>query len=141
MLLRAAAGSAAGAATSVCYFSGLFRCVRCRNWLGGIRFLSLLLFATTSTLLLLLLLLKIILQARISFTNAQERSIPTYCTTVTTASTTATTTTAASGGAGGRGKVGDQPPTIPTTKLPPQHCKMPSEPFGRTLHVPIGRPY
>ena len=24
---------------------------------------------------------------------------------------------------------------------PPQHCKMPSEPFGRTLHVPVGRPY
>ena len=107
-LLRAAAGSAAGAATSVFCFPGLVGCVRCRNWLGGIRFSSLLVFTTTSTLLLFLLLLKIMFQVRNSFTNAQERSIPTY-----------------SGAA----------------KLPPQHCKMPSEPFGRTLHVPVGRPY
>ena len=140
-LLRAAAGSAAGAATSVFCFPGLVGCVRCRNWLGGIRFSSLLVFTTTSTLLLFLLLLNFLFQVRNSFTNAQERSIPTYSTTVTTASTTATTTTAASGGAGGRGKVGDQPPIIPTTKLPPQHCNIPSEPFGRTLHVPVGRPY
>ena len=107
-LLRAAAGSAAGAATSVFCFPGLVGCVRCRNWLGGIRFSSLLVFTTTSTLLLFLLLLNLLFQVRNSFTNAQERSIPTY-----------------SGAA----------------KLPPQHCKMPSEPFVRTLHVPIGRPY
>lgn len=107
-LLRAAAGSAAGAATSVFCFPGLVGCVRCRNWLGGMRFSSLLVFTTTSTLLLFLLLLNLLFQVRNSFTNAQERSIPTY-----------------SGAA----------------KLPPQHCKMPSEPFGRTLHVPVGRPY
>ena len=99
-----------------CYFRlllGHVGCVRCRNWLGGIRFLSLLLFTTTSTLLLLLLLLKIIFQVRISFTNAQERSIPTYCTTVTTASNTATTTTAASGGRGCGGRLATSPPLFP----------------------------
>ena len=65
-----------------CYFCLLFSRTRrvrfCRNWLGGIKFLSLLLFTTTSTLLLLLLLLQLIFQVRISFTNAQEHSIPTY---------------------------------------------------------------
>ena len=91
-LLRAAAGSAAGAATSVFCFPGLVGCVRCRNWLGGMRFSSLLVFTTTSTLLLFLLLLNLLFQVRNSFTNAQERSIPTYC------------TTAASG---------DQPPLFP----------------------------